>query len=250
MKLKKFFNILILTLIILFTNYNYLFASTSFNNPSISAKSAILLDSNTNKIIYGKSENEKMYPASITKILTSIIVLENSNLDDVVTASYDAIMSIPEGYSTANIQIGEQLTVEQLLELMLVHSANDAANVLAEYVGGSIDSFVTMMNTKIHELKLNNSHFTNTYGKDDENHYTTAYDLSLIMKYCLKNDTFRKIAGQASCAIPATNKSDARTYTSTNELIIPNSNYYYSYLTAGKTGYTSRCKRMLSFFSI
>lgn len=250
MKVKKFFNILLLTFIILFANYSYLFASTSSNTPSISAKSAILLDSNTNKIIYSQFENEKMYPASTTKILTSILVIENSNLDDVVTASYDAIMSIPEGYSTANIQIGEQLTVEQLLELLLVHSANDAANVLAEYVGGSIDSFVTMMNTKIHELNLNNSNFTNTYGKDDENHYTTAYDLAFIMKYCLKNDTFRKIAGQASCAIPATNKSDSRTYSSTNELIIPKSNYYYNYLTTGKTGYTSRCQRMLSFFSI
>ena len=186
-----------------------------------------------------------MYPASTTKILTAIIVLENCNLNDVVSASYNAVMSIPNGYSTADIQIGEELTVEQLLELLLVCSANDAANVLAEYVGGSIDSFVSMMNTKLNELSLTDSHFTNAFGMQDENHYTTAHDLAFIMKYCLKNDTFRKIAGQASCAIPATNKSGTRTYTSTNELLIPETSHYYSYLTTGKTGFTTQAKECL-----
>ena len=195
MKMKKLFVILFLTFLILFP-FNYvLSAETQTNLPYATAEGIFLLDNRTNKVIYSKSENKKMYPASTTKILTAIIVLENCNLNDVVTASYNAVMSIPDGYSTANIQIGEELTIEQLLELLLVYSANDAANVLAEYVGGSIDSFVSMMNTKLNELNLTDSHFTNAFGMQDENHYTTAHDLAFIMKYFLKNDTFRKIAG-------------------------------------------------------
>ena len=245
MKTKKLFVILFLTFLILYP-FNYvLSAETQTNLPYATAEGIFLLDNRTNKVIYSKSENKKMYPASTTKILTAIIVLENCNLNDVVTASYNAVMSIPDGYSNANIQIGEELTIEQLLELLLVHSANDAANILAEYVGGSIDSFVSMMNTKLNELNLTDSHFTNAFGMQDENHYTTAHDLAFIMKYCLKNDTFRKIAGQASCAIPATNKSGTRTYTSTNELLIPGTSHYYSYLTAGKTGFTTQAKECL-----
>ncbi len=245
MKTKKLFVLLFLTFLILYP-FNYaLSATTQINLPSTTAEGIFLLDNRTNKILYSRSENKKMYPASTTKILTAIIVLENCNLNDVVSASYNAVMSIPNGYSTADIQIGEELTVEQLLELLLVCSANDAANVLAEYVGGSIDSFVSMMNTKLNELSLTDSHFTNAFGMQDENHYTTAHDLAFIMKYCLKNDTFRKIAGQASCAIPATNKSGTRTYTSTNELLIPETSHYYSYLTTGKTGFTTQAKECL-----
>lgn len=245
MKTKKLFVLLFLTFLILYP-FNYvLSATTQINLPSTTAEGIFLLDNRTNKVLYSRSENKKMYPASTTKILTAIIVLENCNLNDVVSASYNAVMSIPNGYSTADIQIGEELTAEQLLELLLVCSANDAANVLAEYVGGSIDSFVSMMNTKLNELSLTDSHFTNAFGMQDENHYTTAHDLAFIMKYCLKNDTFRKIAGQASCAIPATNKSGTRTYTSTNELLIPETSHYYSYLTTGKTGFTTQAKECL-----
>ena len=244
MKVKKIFIVLLCTFLILIPFENVLSADIA-NQPSISANASILIDNKTNKVLYSKNENKKMYPASTTKILTAILVIENSNLDDLVTASYDAIMSIPDGYSTANIQIDEQLTVEQLLELLLVHSANDAANVLAEFIGGSTDSFVSMMNTKINELGLSDSHFTNVYGMHNEDHYTTAHDLAIIMKYCLKNDTFRKISGQASCSIPPTNKYGTRTYNSTNELLIPNSSSYYKYLTTGKTGFTSQAKECL-----
>lgn len=241
-KIKKTYLILIALFILL------IFPTTIFANesePNISSKSVLLIDNKTNKVLYSKNENEKMYPASTTKIITAIIAIENSNLDDVITASYDAVMSIPDGYSTANIEIGEQLTVEQLLELLLVHSANDAANILAEHIGGSIESFVSIMNTKANELNLVNTHFTNTYGKHDENHFTTANDLATLMQYCLKNENFRKIAGSASCAIPSTNKHQNRLYTSTNELLIPNNTNYYKYLTAGKTGYTTQAKECL-----
>lgn len=223
----------------------YVLANNTNSGPDINAESALLIDNKTNKVLYSKDMNRKMFPASTTKILTAILVLENHSLDEKVTASYNAVMTIPSGYSTASIQIDEVLTVEQLLELLLVHSSNDAANVLAEYTGGSIDSFVAMMNTKINELGLSDTHFTNPYGLQDNNHYTTAHDLAIIMQYCLKNDDFRKIAGQASCAIPSTNKSEPRKYSSTNELLIAGNSNYYPNLIAGKTGYTSEAGECL-----
>lgn len=234
MKIKKIF-ILFLVLILLLSSYVF----SNSESLNIISKSCILIDNKTNKILYEKNSKEKMYPASTTKLITAILTLENCELNETITATYDAIMSIPDGYSSANIQIGETLTVEQLLQLLLVHSANDAANILAIYIGGSVDSFVSMMNTKANELNLFDTNFTNTYGKHDENHYSTAYDLSIIMKYCLKNEDFKKISGSASCAITTTNKSNPRLYSSTNELIIPNSKLYYPYITSGKTGYTS-----------
>ncbi len=240
MKQKSFKKIIVPIFIIIIFLLNTSFVFAVSEEPKPVSKAALLIDTKTDKILYSKNADKKMYPASTTKILTAILVIENCSLDEVVTVSYDAVMSIPDGYSSASLQVGEQLTVEQLLQVLLVHSANDSANVLAEYVGGSVESFVAMMNTKVHELGLNNTHFTNSFGMHDENHYTTAHDLATIMKYCIKNETFRKIAGSASCAIPATNKYGTRTYNSTNELIIPNNSNYYPYITSGKTGYTSQ----------
>ena len=244
MKIKKLLVILTFIFLIIFSN-TYINISNASEAPSIDTGSIYLMDSRTTKPLYTKDENTRMYPASTTKIMTAILTLENCDLDEVVTANYSALSNIPEGYTTADIQIGEQLTIEQLLELLLVHSANDAANVLAEYVGGSIDSFVSMMNTKLNDLGLTDSHFTNAYGLQDDNHYTTAHDLAFLMKYCLQNETFRKISGQASCAIPATNMWGPRKYDSTNQLLIAGNEYYYQYVFSGKTGFTSQAKHCL-----
>lgn len=232
-----------LILIIMIFNICYVYGNNEINN--LSAEAIYLIDNRTNKVLYSKNENKKIYPASTTKILTAILAIENSNLDEKVTASFDSVISIKDGYSIANIMVEEELTVEQLLQVLLVYSANDAANILAEHIGGSIESFVSMMNTKLHELNLEDSHFNNAYGKHDENHYTTAHDLAYLFKYCLNNETFRKIAGSASCAIPSTNKSTNRLYQSTNDLLNPNSPNYYPYVTAGKTGFTTPAKECL-----
>ena len=228
MKVKKVIVILIVLIFIL--NISKCYASTE--NLDISAESAILIDSSSERVLYSKNENEKMYPASTTKILTAILTLENCKLDDVVTVPYEAIITIPSGYSVAALQTGEQLTVEQLLKLMMVHSANDAANVLAFHVSGSISSFANLMNQKVADLGLTNTHFTNPSGMHDENHYTTAHDLAILMKYCMKNSTFRSLAGLKSCTIPATNKYEERIFKTTNDLLIYDnrdveSNYYY-----------------------
>ena len=244
-RVNKVFVLCFLIVTVLFTHLNIVYATDNTKAPEIASGSAILIDNKTNKILYDKNANERMFPASTTKIMTAILVLENCDLNETITASYDALMNIPEGYVTAEIKGEEQFTVEQLLEMLLVHSANDAANVLAEYVGGSIESFISMMNTKVNELGLTNTHFTNPYGLQEDNHYTTAYDLAKIMQYCIQNDDFRRIAGSVSCSIPATNKSDIRSYTSTNQLILPDSPNYYSYVTVGKTGFTTEAGRCL-----
>ena len=244
--MKKFIMIIINLIIIL--NFSMCYAKT--DEPSITAGSAILIDSNTEKILYSKNENEKMYPASTTKILTAILAIENCKMDDIVTVPYEAISSIPSGYSIAALQAGEQISVENLIKVLLVHSANDAANVLAYHISGSIPQFAIKMNEKISELGLKNTHFTNPSGIHDENHYTTAYDLSIIMKYAMKNPTFRALTKLKSCTIPATNKFEERVFSTTNELLIQDnrdvaSNYYYKYAIGGKTGYTTEAKNCL-----
>lgn len=248
MRLKKKLFTIILIMVIFIFNITTCYCSS--DEPDISAGSAILIDSSSEKILYSKNETEKMYPASTTKILTAILTLENCKLDDLVTVPYEAISSIPSGYSVAPLQVGEQITVSQLLQVMMVHSANDAANALAYHVSGSIDGFVNLMNQKVADLGLTNTHFTNPSGMHDENHYTTAHDLAIIMKYCMKNSNFRLLAGLKSCTIPATNKYEERIFKTTNELLLYDnrdvqSNYYYKYAIAGKTGYTTEAKNCL-----
>lgn len=233
----KISTILIIIIIVL-SSLSFTFAAS--DAPKVTSEAVILMDKNTEKILYEKNATEKMYPASTTKILTAILTIENLDLNENVTISENAVTSIPEGYVTADLQVGEILTVEQLLEILLLHSANDAAVALAEHVGGTVDSFVSMMNTKINELGLSNTHFTNPYGRQDPNHYSTAYDMAIIMKYCMDNEEFRKIDGLASCAIPATNLHEPRMYSSSNRMIDPSDENYYPYITAGKTGFTTQ----------
>ena len=243
LNIRNFIFLFFLVITLSFSNFSYIYASD--DEPNLNSKAAFLIDNKTNKVLYSKNPDEKMFPASTTKIVTAILVLENCKLNDIVTATAEGLASIPEGYVTANISVDEQLTVEQLLELLLIHSANDAANVLAIHVGGTIANFVNMMNNKVYELNLSNTHFTNTYGLQDNNHYTTAHDLATIMQYCLQNSDFRRIAGSSSCSISETNKSGSRFFSSTNELLVPTSSYYYKYVTSGKTGFTTEAGECL-----
>ena len=215
------------------------------NTPSISAEAAILIDARTGAVLFEKNSETKMYPASTTKILTSIIALEKCNLDDIVTVQNSAIKTIPAGYSSAYLSEGEQISVKDLLKVFLVHSANDAGNILAEHISGSVDNFSNLMNEKANEIGCKNSHFLNPSGIHDDNHYTTAEDLAKIASYCMKNSTFRAIVSMKSCTIDPTNKSDARTYKNTNDLLNPSSKYYISECVGIKTGYTSEAKNCL-----
>lgn len=214
--------------------------------PDIYSPSALLMDYSSGKILYEKNIYEKRYPASLTKIMTAIIVLENCNLSDIATVSYDAVMSLSSGYVTANLQVGEELTVEQLLYVLMVGSSNDAAIVLAEHVSGSVEEFANLMNQKAKELGCTSTNFVNPNGAHAENHYSTAYDLALIAKYAMQNDTFRTLVSTTSYSLPTTNKYDRedRIFRTTNALLqLDNSdradNYYYKYATGIKTGFTT-----------
>lgn len=225
-----------------------LFNTTSFaTNTEISTYSprCILMEASTGKVIYEKNGYEKAYPASTTKIMTAILTLENCNLTDTTTVSHDAIFSVPLGYSHAYLVEGEVLTIEQLLHILLIPSANDAANILAEHIAGSMDSFTTMMNTKASEIGCLNTHFVNSSGIHDQNHYSTPYDLALMGRYAMQNETFRNIITKTHYTLPATNKflEPTRYFKNTNELIIKDErdsvdNYYFPFATGIKTGYT------------
>lgn len=209
---------------------------------------AILMESKTGRILYEKNANEKRYPASTTKTMTALITLEQvKNLEDKATISYDAIYTVPSGYSTDLLKVGEEISVKDLLYALLVKSSNEAANVLAEYVAGSVESFATMMNTRAIELGCKNTNFVNPNGVQDENHYSTAYDLALIAQEAMKNEIFREIVSTASYTLPKTNKYDRvdRTILSTNELIKKTSKNYYEYAIGIKTGYTTPAKNCL-----
>lgn len=240
--MKKIFSIVCIIIIASCTLIGKVYAE----EPNIESPVAILMEESTGKIIYEKNINEKVYPASLTKILTAIVVLENCKLEEVATASYDAIMGVEYGYVTGNLQVGEELTIEQLLNVLLIASANDAARVLAEYVSGSIEEFCNLMNEKAKKIGCKNSNFVNPNGIHNENHYTTAYDLALISQYAMKNEVFRDIVKKTYYILPATNKhsQDDRVFGTTNELLIVNNNerkdnYYYKYATGIKTGFTT-----------
>lgn len=247
MKLKiKYIFVLLFIIILLF-----IFFSTSFANNddlNIYSPSCILIDSDSGKILYEKNAYNKMYPASTTKIMTAILVLENCDLNEIVTVSDNAVSlaSVPETYTRANIKSGEKLSVEDLLNVLLIPSANDAAIALAEHVSGTVTEFSKLMNLKAKEIGCTNTNFVNPNGVHNNNHYTTAYDMALIGKYAMKNNIFRKIVSKTSCTLPITNMydKDDRKFDNTNELLTSDE-YYYQYTTGIKTGYTDYAKNCI-----
>lgn len=209
----------------------------------------ILMEASTGKILYEKGAHDVVPPASTTKIMTAILTLEHCALTDTATVSHEAIFTVPVGYTHANLVEGEVLTIDQLLHILLIPSANDAANVLAEHIAGSVSSFATMMNTKALELGCLNTHFVNPNGIHVQDHTSTAYDLALMGRYAMQNETFRSIVSTTKYTLPVTNKyaDNNRFFNNTNELIKPDDrdrvdNYYYSYATGIKTGYTNPAK--------
>lgn len=222
------------------------------DNLNIYSPSAMLVDASTGKVLYEKNINEVRYPASTTKMMTAILALENCSLDEVATVSYDAIYTVPSGYANANLQLGEELTIEQLLKVLLIPSANDAANVIAEHIAGSISDFANMMNSKAVEIGCTNTHFVNPSGIHHEEHVSTARDLAIIAMYAMRNDTFRSLVKETFYNLPATNKYETtdRVFKTTNDLLRVNNydradNYYYKNAIGIKTGYTSAAKNCI-----
>lgn len=210
--------------------------------PDIAAPSAIVMEADTGAILYEKDIHAQNYPASITKIMTTLLALEKCSLSDTITLSYDAHKT--EG-SHVGFKEGEQLTLEQCLYTIMMASDNQVAYAVAEHVGGTVDNFVALMNQKAASLGCQNTHFSNPHGLPDTNHYTSAYDMALIAKAAYANPTFQTIISTKTYTIPTTNMTAQPISFTNHHKMLVNSTYHYDACTGGKTGYTSAARNTL-----
>ena len=191
--------------------------------------------------LYERNSDTQLYPASLTKVLTAVVVMEHCNLDDNVTVNQTALDSVEYGYTVINLKAGEVFTVEELLNVLMISSANDAALVLAEHISGSVENFVKLMNETATKIGCTNSNFVNPNGVHHENHYSTARDLVKIANYSLQFDKLKELYTTRYYKLRATDlyPKEDRICTATNELLLSGSNNYYKYAKGLKTGFTT-----------
>ena len=173
----------------------------------ITSAAAVVMEESTDTVIYAKNMDQQLFPGSTVKVMTTLLALENSQLTDQVTMTATGVSGVTDGGANISAQLDEVFTMEQCLHAIMLASANDIALQVAEHLGGSVEGFVQMMNTKAAELGCTNTIFTNPTGLPDENQHTTAHDMALIMQAAMENETFRTIAGTLSYTITATNVS-------------------------------------------
>lgn len=211
----------------------------------IVSPSAIVMEVNSGTILYDKNSDEVNYPASITKIMTAYLAVQNCSMDETVTFSADAVFKNEGATSHIARDLDEQMTMEQCLYAVLLKSANECAYAVAEHVGqklgGDYSTFIDLMNSTAKDLGCTNTHFNNPNGLPDENHWTSAHDMALIASAAYKNETFRKIVGTGTYEIPPTNKhADPTPLSNDHQMLYPSRTrkYLYEYCTGGKTGFT------------
>ncbi len=215
---------------------------------TLSAKQALLVSLDTGDILFSKGADEKVYPASLTTIMTAVLLLEQvEDLDATnITVSKNAVNSLlGTGLAVLELKAGEVLTARQLLHCLLVCSAADAANAIAEFCAGSNEAFIQKMNEKAAALGMTNTHYSDVYGAHHSDHYTTVNDIYKLVKYALSFDAFTEATGVTRYEIPATNLSPERTLVTTNLMIDRTTAYYYQYAKEGKTAYTDEAGRCL-----
>lgn len=211
-----------------------------FPTAELTAEAGICIDADTGAIIFEKNAYARMYPASITKVMTALVVLEHCALDEKVTFSYDAVYNVDAGSSNAEIEQGDVLSVEDCLYALLLKSANEAANALAEHVAGSREAFAELMNEKARSLGCLDTNFDNPSGLHSDNHYTTAYDMALIGIAAMNNADFMQIESQRSHTLaPTIRVPDGKTVYMEHQMMKNNTQYSDDRVVAGKTGYTS-----------
>lgn len=218
--------------------------------PSTYGASAIVMDMNNGAVPYGKKIDEKHYPASITKLLTALVALENSELTDEVPITSDSIGCLTYGDAHIGMQAGEILSMEDALHALLLASANEVAHAIGETVGaklgGNYDTFIQKMNERAVELGCTGSHWVNPNGLHDDEHYTTAHDMALIASAVYQQEEFRKITQTLEYTIGPTNLvSESRSFQQKHKMLWPGSENYYEYATGGKTGYTDKARTTL-----
>lgn len=245
--MKKIFLSLLLTISFIIPSFSAFAEEVpTANAPSLMAETAILMDAASGEILYEKNAHQKMFPASITKLMTLLLALENGKLTDEITFSHDAIYSIEQGSAHIAIQEGETLTLEQVLRAIILRSANEASNGVAEYVDGSVEAFAKHMTERAKELGAKNTNFVNANGLHDENHYTTAYDMALIARQLLTIEDYRAMMSETYFEIGPTNKqAEVRYLHGQHQMLNSNSLYYYEDAIGGKTGFTSEALNTL-----
>ena len=201
--------------------------------PDTYSETAVLMDADTGTILYNKGMDEKRYPASITKIMTALLALENSNLDDQVTFTEECLADQTSDSGNIGMQVGEVLTMRQCLLALMIRSANDVATQIAVQIAGSVAAFADMMNQKAQELGCTGTHFNNQHGLPDEKHYTTAHDMALITAAALRNDTFVKIVSTKNYTAEPDGAGETRSWQNKNKLL-----WQYEGAIGVKTGYT------------
>ncbi len=221
-------------------------ADSNISKPDITSSAAIVMNADTGQILYEKSAYDKMYPASLTKIMTALITLEEGDLASTVTMSETAVYGIDPESSHIALSVGEELSLEDALYGVMLASANEASLGIAEHLSGSNEAFCSKMNDRARSLGCTSTNFMNPNGLHDDNHYSTAYDLALITKEALSHEKFIDICSTKYYEIPATNKADKRGLTQNNKLLYEDSDYYYEYCFGGKTGYTQKAQGTLA----
>ena len=212
--------------------------------PQVSAQAAILMDANTGVILYSKNIHERLYPASTTKIMTALLAMEKGNLDDMVEFSHEAVFSVPADGSNMGMDEGEAIPLEECLYGIMVASANEAANAAGEYISGSIEDFVALMNERAQEIGCTDTHFVNPNGLHDPQHYTSAYDLALISSLFFRNEMLCKISNTARYHFEATDTQPDDFYKNNKHKLISGEIPYEGIL-GGKTGYTDNSRQTL-----
>ncbi|MDR7072594.1 D-alanyl-D-alanine carboxypeptidase family protein [Fictibacillus barbaricus] len=206
--------------------------------PGVSAKAAILMEQSSGRVLYGRNENRPMRIASITKIMTAILAIESGKLKNTVTITEHAART--EG-SSLYLKPGEKIPLEDLVYGLMLRSGNDSAVAIAEYVGGSLDGFSYLMNQKAEEIGMKHTRFRNPHGLDDhEDHYSTAYDMALLTRYAMNNETFKEISSTKVYRSEQSGEKWDRVWRNKNKML-----KLYKNATGGKTGYTKRAKRTL-----
>jgi len=211
--------------------------------PELESAAAVVIESSTGSVLYNKNAYDAYYPASTTKLMTSLLAIEQCPLSDIITCSRESVESIGWDSSRIGLVAGESLDMENALYAILLASANEVSYAVAEHVGGTADSFVSLMNERAKDLGCVNTHFMNPHGLDHEEHYSCPYDLALIAKKAMEYTTFRRVSGSYNHKIPETNKNDARWISNTHPFI--KKNEVYKGVFAGKTGSTSKAGNCL-----
>lgn len=244
MEVKKIIIIAIMLILALSTN-------VQSAEPEITANSVAVIDCIDGKILYSKNMDERLYPASLTKVLTAIIVVENCDMKQEITMTQSAINNVKSGYLTSNIKPGEVFTVEELLNVLLISSCNDVANVLAENICDTEEEFIQKMNQKAREIGCTNSNFVNSCGEHDTNHYSTTRDMALIGKYAMQYDVIKEAVNKISYRLRSTDiyTKDDRLYETSNEMILSGSKNYCKYAEGIKTGFTTPAGNCLMVYT-